>query len=168
MEPIYYAFALLLVLVGLIQSALLSWVHIAGVHPDLMLVVVISWSLMGGIRPGLIAALIGGIVLDLLSAAPFGVFTASLIGASLVSSIVAVSFFRSRALLPIGAALFGTLGYYGLSLILLYVAGHNVQGLDTLRRVVLPSLPINLVLIVIVFPAVRWLYRQVGPREIEW
>jgi rod shape-determining protein MreD len=71
MSP-YWMFAFLFVL-SLLQSTVLPRITVLGVHPDLLLMVVTSWSLLRGSEEGMLWALIGGLGMDLLSGAQFGV-----------------------------------------------------------------------------------------------
>lgn len=167
-DSIYYVLAPLLIIVGVAQSSFISHIRIAGQHPDLIFAIVISWSLLRGIRQGLLVALIGGIVVDLLSGAPFGVFTVSLIGASVLSHLSAASFFRPPVLLVTIAAVSATFVYYHIGLALLYMGGYRVPWLDAFLYLMLPALPINLGMIFLVFPALRWLHRQTAQEEISW
>jgi rod shape-determining protein MreD len=168
MDALYYLFTLLLIGVGLLQSALLPYMRIAGVLPDLMLALVVAWSLLRRAPEGLIWALVGGLVLDLLSGAPFGVFTLGLVSASLIASASATVLFRSYALLPVVAIVPATLVYHGVVLLLLYAAGRQIDWLATLSSVTLPALPVNLGLMLLVFPLARWLHRQTAQGEVRW
>jgi rod shape-determining protein MreD len=67
-------FALLIALV-LFQTTVMPHIHILGVQPDLLLMVVTSWSLLRGAEAGMLWALIAGVALDLVSGAPFGMST---------------------------------------------------------------------------------------------
>jgi rod shape-determining protein MreD len=168
MEIIQYFFTLLLIIIGLVQAAFLPHLAVAGHRLDLMLAVVVAWSILRGARQGLIWALAGGLVLDVLSGAPFGVFSAALAGASVVASSGAASFFRSHGLLPIGAIMFASIAYYAICLGLLQLTGRPMLTPETITRVVLPQFALNVGLMLIVFPAVRWLHRATAIREIRW
>jgi rod shape-determining protein MreD len=59
---------------ALLQTTLSPYMKIGGIHPDLVLLLVIGWSALRGMEEGATWAFIGGISLDILSSAPFGVF----------------------------------------------------------------------------------------------
>jgi rod shape-determining protein MreD len=168
MEMLQYLFMLLVAVLALAQSAFMPHLRVGGVYPDLLLVSVISWTILRGRRQGLIWALAGGIVLDLLSGAAFGIWTAALVGASLMVGVGAGGFFRSHGLLPLAGLLLGSLTYNGIALGLLAATGHRIVWADTMTRVVLPGLLVNLALMLLVFPAVRALHRATAPREMRW
>lgn len=168
MESIYYLFIPLLILLGIIQSALMPSFRVGGHSPDLILVLVVAWSLLRGTRHGVLLALLGGIVLDVLSAAPFGIFTVALVCASLMSSFGTAGFFRSPVLLSLFAIATSSLAYYGISLGLLAVTGHTILWLDTLLRTVLPALALNAVGMLLLFPLTRFLHVQTVEQEMGW
>ena len=168
MDVLYYFLAVLMLLGGLAQSAMIPHIQVAGVYPDLMLILVVSWSLLRGLREGFIVALMAGLILDMLSGAPFGLFTISLACASVLSGLSVMSPVRSQAAMAMVAVVLSTLCYYAISLFMLYMGGRPVPWLETLVRVVLPSTVMNLAVAVLVFPFVRWLHRKTIQREMEW
>ncbi len=61
-----------------LQSAWLERLSILGGRPDLVLLVALSWGVMRGLNEGMAWAFVGGLFLDALSAAPFGLWTLTL------------------------------------------------------------------------------------------
>ena len=76
-----------LALVVVIQATLMPELSIAGGTPDLVLLVVLGWTLMAGYEQGLVWALVGGILQDLISAVPVGTTSLALV---LVVSLAAL------------------------------------------------------------------------------
>ncbi|MCP4417208.1 MAG: rod shape-determining protein MreD, partial [Chloroflexi bacterium] len=69
---IYLAIPLMIVL-GLVQTAVLPHFPILGNTPQLALLVALSWGMLHGIEEGVIWAFLGGIFTDLFSISPVGV-----------------------------------------------------------------------------------------------
>ena len=168
MDALYYLFGVLILLLGLAQSAVLPHIRIAGVHPDLMLVLVVCWSMLRGFREGVIWALMAGIVLDLLSGAPFGMFTLSLVCAALLPGLGTANFFRSHLLMVLAFVALGTVCSYAISLLMLYLAGQGTIIFEMASRQLLPSVGFNACVALIVFPPISWLHRRTASREMEW
>ena len=141
---------------------------IMGVKPDLMLLMVISWSLLRGAQEGVIWALVGGMGLDLLSGAPFGTSTVALVALSLLAGVGELSVFRTRLALPLVATLVATLAYDLFFLLLLYARGYSIAWADSLIKVVLPSTLFNVLLAPFVYKALYWLDRKTGREEMAW
>jgi rod shape-determining protein MreD len=141
---------------------------IMGVKPDLMLLMVISWSLLRGAQEGVIWALVGGMGLDLLSGAPFGTSTVALLVLSLLAGVGELRVFRTHIALPLIATLIATLAYDLFFLLLLYARGCSIAWTDSLIKVVLPSTLFNVLLSPLVYKALYWLHRRTGPEEMAW
>ena len=62
----------LLILITLIQTTLLPIFLPGPVRPDLMLMVVVGWGVVHGDGQASLWGLVGGLLLDLFSGAPFG------------------------------------------------------------------------------------------------
>lgn len=68
----FFAFAAVIVLVVLIESAVLSNWYILSVPPDILLLVVLYIGFHNGVIVGQVSGFASGLLLDFLSAAPFG------------------------------------------------------------------------------------------------
>lgn len=141
---------------------------IMGVKPDLVLLMVISWSLLRGAQEGVIWALVGGMGLDLVSGAPFGTSTVILVALSLLAGLGELSVFRTRIALPLIATLIATLAYDLFFLLLLYAEGRSIAWTYSLTKVALPSTLVNVLLSPFVYKALYWLDRKTGREEMAW
>jgi len=158
----------LLAAIALIQSTALPYVVILGVKPELMLMVIVSWSLLRGAEEGMVWALIGGVGLDLLSGAPFGTMTVALLVASFLSGLGESTVFRTHIILPLVTVLVASVVYDLVILVVLALAGRPVAWLDSVVHVVLPSALVNTLLMPLAFWPLQWLHRRTGPEEIHW
>lgn len=143
-------------------------VIILGVKPELMLMVIASWSLLRGTKEGLVWAFIGGICLDLLSGVSFGMMTIALLTVSFIAGLGESSVFRTHIVLPLVIALITTLVYDLVILVILDLIGHPVVWLDSLTRITLPSAVVNALLMPLVFWPLQWLHRKTGREEMRW
>jgi rod shape-determining protein MreD len=158
----------LLVAVALLQTAVMPHLAIRGVFPDLALLVVVSWSLLRGIREGMIWGFIAGLAVDLFSGAPFGAATFSLMAVSFLSGLGQATVVRARFVLPLLAVFAATIIYDLLFLFVVWISGQPVAWLDSLVRIILPAAALNAVLTPIVFIALRKLHTLFGRAEMEW
>jgi rod shape-determining protein MreD len=163
-----YVTILLLIAIVILQTTAMPHLTILGVKPDLMLLMVISWSLLKGAKEGMIWALVGGIGLDLLSGAPFGTSTVALVALSWVAGLGELRVFRTHIALPLAATLIATLAYDLFFLVLLDIRGCSIAWTNSLVKVVLPSTLFNVLLSPFVYKALYWLHRRTGPEEMAW
>lgn len=163
-----YLLVPLLLAVVLLQATVLPELTILGVKPELMLLMVLAWSLLRGPEEGLVWAFMGGLALDLFSGGPFGASTLGLLAVSFLSGLTEPSVIRTSFVLPMGAALVGTLLYQSLFLLVVQLTRGTVPWTDSLFQVTLPSLAVNALLMPVIFQALAWLDRKTGRPEIRW
>ena len=111
---------------ALLQSVFLPGFLFPGVRPDFVLVVVVGWAWIRGWEEGLIVGLIGGLFVDLSSAAPLGVHTVRLAGMGVLAGFVMARLARTSPALPIAAAAVGSLFSFSFSVLSLQAAGWQV------------------------------------------
>ncbi|MBN1640556.1 MAG: rod shape-determining protein MreD [Anaerolineae bacterium] len=162
----YVAFLLMFAL-ALLQSTVMPRIAILGVQPDLVLMAVTSWSILRGPEEGMLWALVGGVVMDLFSGAPFGVSTLALLAVSFVSGFGPRNVLRLDILLPIAIIPLATLLYQLITLGLLSMLGWQTSWAESLRHIVLPSLLVNSLGMPIVYLLVRRLHHRTAREEIS-
>lgn len=139
----------------LIQATLMPELRILGGAPDLVLTLVLAYSLLSGFEQGVVWAVVGGVMQDLISAVPLG--TTSL---ALVVMVAAVGYFVGRAsprsfFVPLLAAVVGTIIVHGVTLGVLSLAGRSLPILTTVLQVTVPTMLYNVVMML-------GLYRLMG------
>jgi rod shape-determining protein MreD len=152
----------------LLQITLAPFVKINGVHPDLVLLLVIGWIILRDLGEGLVWALLGGVSLDLASSAPFGVFTLTMLLVALVASASHGRVFGSSIVLPLSLTFPLSLLFNGLALLLLTLFGRPVVWSDAFFDVLLPVAIFNTAVMVLVFPLLYLLNRFLNPQPLSF
>ena len=153
---------------ALIQSSIGPFLTIAGVHPDLVLVAVIGWTLLRGLGEGLVWAVIGGIALDLLSGGPFGAATVALVITSLLASLGYGRVFGGYLTLPLALTFPLSLAYYLIYTLILAMLHGPIAWIPTVADIILPASMLNIAAMFFLFPLLRLLHRRTGREEIGW
>ena len=166
MNPYLY-FSILFGL-ALLQSTVMPKITVLGVHPDLVLMAVTSWSLLRGAEEGMLWALISGVILDLLSGAPFGVYSLALLTIGFAAGLGQRNMLRVDILAPIVAIPLATLAYLLITMALLSVLGWDMEWGARVGAVVLPSILVNSLGMPFVYLPARLLHRRVAREEISW
>ncbi len=104
----YYLMGALVLLIGVFQVTAASRLTFAGVKPNLMLLLVIIWTLLYGSRSGLVWAFIAGVWLDVFSNGPMGATSLAFMTACLFTGIGHQSLSRFNMLVPLVASALGT------------------------------------------------------------
>ena len=163
----YLGLAVLLGL-ALVQSSLGSFLAVFGVHPDLVLVAVVSWTLLRGPREGWLWAVLGGICLDLLSSGPFGAISIALIVTSLLAGLGYGRVFGGYLVIPLALTFPLSLAFYLVYALLLSLLNQPVVWLSALAHVILPASLLNMAAMLLLFPGLRLLHRRSGREQISW
>ena len=162
----------LLAVVALLQVTAAPQITILAARPDFMLLAVVAWSLLRGTEEGIIWGFVGGLCLSLFSGGPFALPALALMAVGFFSGLGHTNIYGGATgrspLLPLVTTLVATLIYGSFSLFLLYITGRSVVWLDTLLRVMLPSMVFNGLLIIPVYVAFRWLNHRTGHEELRW
>jgi rod shape-determining protein MreD len=158
----------LLVIVAVLQASVVSHLPIWGVFVDLPVLIVASWGLLEGAREGVIWGFIAGVVIDLLSGAPFGAATLSLMAVGFLAGLGKNSAFGSHVIFLAVTMLLATIVYSLLFLSIVRISGQTVLWWDSLLHIVLPSAVLNAVLMPLVFAVMRLVHRRVSQEEMEW
>lgn len=163
-----FAFGMVVLALGAIVQATLLHDIFGGGRPDLVLLLVLSWSILRGSTEGTIGGIVGGLALDLLSAVPFGLHT-SLLG--LIAALTALgeaNLFRgSLPLFVITAALASVL-LHGGTLLILQAAGQQTLSLPRFAQFVVPAALLNALLMPFAFTLFQRAVRALGGwRQLE-
>lgn len=150
------------------QSTLVPHVQIFGVSPDLFLALTVSWVLVQGIGRGAVFGLVGGIVLDGLSGAPFGYVTLSLAVVIAIAGLGELNVFRTASYLPFLVVGVATLAQQSVFVLLLRMSGQPIQWLPTYSGTILPTILVHLLLMPAVYYPTRLLLHRFQPKRVEW
>ncbi len=166
-DQLFSPWLLLLLLAGLLQSAFLSQVTLFGVHPNLVLALVVLWGMLRGGRAGLLWAFVGGIELDLYSVTPFGTFTVALLVIALLVGFADALPFRPTALVPASFMFLLSPLFHFIAMVMMQSLGWEVAWAR--RWSMLPaSALLDATLVLLLFRPLRRLSQAAGQRSIDW
>lgn len=168
LEPHWYLSFALLVGIALIQTTLAPRITWLGAKPDLMLVTVVCWGVLQGPMASLPWAFAGGLMIDLLSGAPFGATALTLMLVSYLSALGEASLLRFNFLLPVAVVALASAVYNVLFLALLQVLGRPIAWQTALWRVVLPAMLINTLAMPLVYVPLRRWHRRLSGLSLGW
>ena len=140
-------FGAVLVLAALAESTVgYRMDALGGGRINLVLTLVAVWSLVRGTQGGLLAGLVGGLALDLMSGTPFGLHTVllGLIGGG--TAISGGTLERGGLALLFGTAVLTTVAYHGVLVLVLRVLGWDLPGLTRFVNVLVPTIFLNALL----------------------
>jgi rod shape-determining protein MreD len=142
----YLLGSLVMVLLAVVQSSLLNRFPFLHGTVNLILVATVSWALTGRVAEAMVWGFCGGLVLDLLSGAPFGVSSVALVVTTYLASLTEGRFWEGHPLAPLGVMAVASLVYFGLTASAVWLSGHPIDPAFALTQVVLPSTLLNVLL----------------------
>lgn len=164
---LYVAIPLTLLL-ALTQTTFGGDVALLGIHPNLLLLLATSWILIRGLSEGLLIGLIGGLLLDVSSAAPFGAVMLSLsLGISL-AALGQINVFQGAWMLKYLVIAGATLLFNLVFILVLRLSGYGTSLGQVLGSVILPELLIHVALMPVVYGFVKWLCKRLEPPTVEF
>ncbi|MCL4251147.1 MAG: rod shape-determining protein MreD [Anaerolineae bacterium] len=151
---------ILVVLAAVLQGTFNPQIRILGGEPDLVFLLVLAWAARAPLQEALLLAFAGGISIDLLSAAPLGLSTLALLPVVFTVDAVREQLFGFGFPLVLifvaaGTILVKLIFFFGAS-----VAGFALPPVAALAYTILPTMVYNLVGILPIYVAVRWLARR--------
>ncbi|HRE49720.1 MAG TPA: rod shape-determining protein MreD [Aggregatilineales bacterium] len=152
----------LLVLAAVLQGAVLPEFRIGGAGFDLVLLIVLSWTILMGAEEGAIWAVVGGLLHDLAGGRLLGTGAVAMVAASGAVSLIFNEVGRGNLIVPPLAAAVGTVVFQTVLIVVLNVFGSSVPVFYALVNVTLISVLYNVPLMIVVFRVVGWLARPSG------
>jgi rod shape-determining protein MreD len=151
----YVILLFLLVLITALEASVLPYLRLNSGHPNLMLLVIVAWSIRADWDEGFFWAFVGGILQDLNSIAPLGTSVIPLL-----LSVFAVKFIITQVegltlLAYWGVVIVGMFVGHIVLFITLGLVGYGIDLVPTVRYFMLPSLIYQLVLALPIYWIVR-------------
>ena len=152
----FAVFSLVLLTAVLLQTTFFArYVTLFGITPDLILVVVIAFSILEGPTVGATTGFGGGLLRDLLVAAPKGLTGLAYLIVGYAIGIGRPYVQSTSVLVPVIGIFVGSLAGSALYVILTALLGEPVFSLTRIGRVVLLTAVYNTLLVPFVYPVVR-------------
>jgi rod shape-determining protein MreD len=149
-----------LALAAILQSTFVPQIRILGGGPDLVFLFVLAWALNARIENGVTWAFVGGILQDVLSAAPTGASALGMIVTVFIINQINRQVYGVSLAVIAALVLVGTLIQQVLLMLVLRLTGFAINPLDSFSYVVVPTMAYNFVLI---WP-IYWIVRRLQKR----
>jgi len=142
-----------------------GWLTRFVLKPDLVLLIVITYSVVRGVEEGALAGIIGGLMVDSLSSVPFGSATFSMGALGLAMGLGEDNIYRSNVIIPLVAVFLATVFYHSLLLLILQGGGWQVEWVVTLALQTVPCAVLNALIAPLAIPLIRRF--TASPKESE-
>ncbi len=154
--------AALLSAAALMQSVVGPSLPLVRGRPDLVLVVVLAWSMLRGSGEGAFVGFLGGVLLDSVVYTPFGI-NAALFGLiAYCSGLPEVNAYRGNLPYFFGLTALATVVYHTLYFLILQALGNSMPPLFETYATAIPAAILNAILVAPTFVVCRRLVRALA------
>jgi rod shape-determining protein MreD len=156
----------ILLLAYLIQSVVAVYLSVGNITPDIVLIVVLSYGLLFGWEVGLIAGVLGGLLVDLTFSRYIGLHLLTLGLVGFVAGLVEEKVFKDNLLLAPIAGFLGSLASHSILMMVLALYGWKFNVAESLRYTIVPSALYDMTIAVVVYGQIYkyYLYLRPDPR----
>ncbi|GAB4570776.1 MAG: hypothetical protein Kow0077_05750 [Anaerolineae bacterium] len=151
----------------ILQATVMPELRIAGGAPDLVLLIVVAYSLLSGFERGAVWAVVGGLLYDLLSSVPLGTTALALVVATGVNGAVFGRVAPRSFFQPVLAAGLATVIVHAATLVVLAFSGRSLPLFQTLGYVTVPALLYNMAGMVVFYRLIGAFFTAGRPRRVE-
>ena len=155
----------ILALISILQSAVVSRLPLNQGVADLMLVLLGTIALQKRVNTAWQWSIVGGLLTDYFSGLPFGIFTISYLIATALATLLRERIWRFTFLMQLLVVLVGTIISQGLSFLVLFLQGANLELVTVLRVIIMPSIILNFMLSLPIFILTGDVLDQIIPQE---
>jgi rod shape-determining protein MreD len=156
-----------LILLTMIQMIVVSRLPLLSGTADLILLVLVAWALQERVNSAWIWAVVAGMLVSFVSALPL--FT-PLIGYLVITAVARIlqrHVWQTPIMAMFVATVIGSLFYHLMSWFVVSFAGTPLPVQDSLTRVILPAVLLNLLLSIPIYALVTDMANWVHPYELE-
>jgi len=162
-------FSLVILAAALLQSTMGSHLAIFTARPDLVLILVVTYSVSRGGEEGLLVGLFGGLLVDLLSAVPFGTATLSMGAIGLATGLGEANVYRANLVIQLLAVFLATAFYHSIIMLTLQAIGWKVEWISTLALQTVPGAVLNAILAPVALGLIKRLPPAMeGEEQLRW
>jgi rod shape-determining protein MreD len=152
---------------AIIQSAIISTMPLLFGTTDIVLVVVLAWTLQDKVKGAWQWSIIGAGLMTLLSALPVGIYFAAYLAATLLASYIRRRIWKMPFLGMLIAIFLGTLLVQVVSWLGRWLTGVYLPLEQVVIQIMLPSILLNLLIAIPIFFVMKDLAIRLYPEEIE-
>ena len=149
------------------QTAIVSRVYLLHGSADLVMLAIIAWAIQARVQNAWQWSIIGGLMVSLVTALPFGILLASYLSATGVTLLLRRRIWQIPILAMFVATFIGTIIIQGLSILVIWLSGTPLPIVQSMNLITLPSLLLNVLLAIPVYILIGDLANWVYPKEIE-
>jgi len=161
----YFILVPILILLAYIQIIIMPTIKLINGHADVLMVFIIAWALQEKRLPVWFPAIVGGLIISLVSAVPIFVPLVTYLCITVFARFIRNRIWQMPILAMLSTTLVGSLISAILTLLVLQFNGYNLPWDLTMNSVILPATLLNLMLSLPVYLLVTDFGQFLAPSE---
>lgn len=147
----FYVGVPLVFLTALAEVAFLPYFRVAGLQPNLLLVMLVCWLMVRGQEEALLLIPIGALVLTLSEGAPMGIALIAMAPVAVLHDLRGAHLGQGQLLVTVIFTLAVTIVYQAIYLLAFAAGGHSGDILGAVLRVILPVSVLNVAILLPIY-----------------
>ena len=157
----------ILALAVILQSSIVSRISLLSGYADLVLIIVITWTLQEGVTTAWHWALLAGIMTAIITGLPWAVPLVGFLLAVLLAQFIQKRVWQAPLITVFTVTFICSLVSYVLTFVVLNLIGASLSTGEAFSLVILPSMLLNLLFAIPIFWLMRDLARWINPLQEE-
>lgn len=157
--------AVILLAAYLLQTSVFSSLEIAGVKPNLMLIVTASFGFMRGSREGMFVGFVSGLMIDIQFGDMIGFYALIYLVTGYVNGIFEKIYFDEDIKLPLFLIAGSDILYGGVVYFLTFMLRSDFEFLYYLNRIIIPEAIYTIAITLIVYPLLLYINHRLEEAE---
>jgi rod shape-determining protein MreD len=154
-------------LMVILQSAILSQVHLLNGSVDLVLLVVVAWAVQERVKTAWHWGIIAGLLASMVTSVPIWAIIPAYVVATGIAIYMRRIFWQRPLLAMITATFFTTLSTHAITVLALGITGISIPLAEAFYLITIPSVLLNLLISIPVYTLIGDLANWLYPETIE-
>lgn len=158
---------IVLTLAVMVQTSIIANIPLLHGIPDLIMLIILGWSVQRNARHFLIWTMIGGLLMGYVSETPLIIYVLTYLFVAVTGRLITYRLWESSLLTMFLLTIAGTVLLAIASYIIYFTQGVLLPVLDSINQIALPSLILNIILAVPIYYLMKDLAGLLNPVEVE-
>ena len=156
---------ILIILCYILQVSVFSFFKLAGIVPNIMLILVVSFALMRGQTEGMLIGFFSGMLIDIMAGDAIGFYALIFLFVGYTNGLLAKIFYANNILLPLGMIFINSVAYNFIVYICQFLLRNRTDLGFYLMHVMLPEVVYTFLIAIFLYNVFLWINQTLEKSE---
>jgi rod shape-determining protein MreD len=157
--------AILIIICYVLQASVAPFFKMAGIAPNILLILVVSFAVMRGQVEGMVVGFVCGLLLDIFSGNSLGFYALLYLMMGYLNGLFHLIFYANNILLPLGLILGNSFLYDCVLYVLLFLLRNKTDFVFYLMHIILPEVVYTFLVAIFLYNVFLWINRWLERSE---